>query len=34
MEKRSRSRSVMDLTMAARAPGTVCSISRFHLRVK
>ena len=28
---RSRSRSVMDLTMTARAPGTVISTSRFHL---
>ena len=31
MERRSRSRSVMDSTMAARTPGTVCSTSRFHL---
>ena len=30
-ERRSRSRSVMDSTMAARAPGTVISTSRFHL---
>ena len=31
MEKRSISRSVMDSTMAARAPGTVISTSLFHL---
>ena len=31
MERRSLSRSVMDSTMAARAPGTVISTSRFHL---
>ena len=30
-ERRSRSRSVMDLTMTARAPGTVISTSRFQL---
>ncbi len=30
-ERRSRSRSVMDSTMAARTPGTVISTSRFHL---
>ena len=31
MERRSSSRSVMDLTMTAREPGTVNSTSRFHL---
>ena len=31
---RSRSRSVMDLTMTARAAGAVISTSRFHLPVR
>ena len=33
-EKRSRSRSVIDVTIAARAPGTVSSTSRFHFFVR
>ena len=34
VETRSRSRSVIEATMTARAPGTVSSTSRFHLRVR
>ena len=34
MEMRSRSRSVIEVTMAARAPGTVSSTSRFHFFVR
>ena len=34
MDIRSRSMSVMEVTMAARAPGAVCSTSRFHFRVR
>ena len=33
-DRRRFSMSVMDVTMAARANGTVCSTSRFHFRVR
>ncbi len=33
-ERRSLSRSVMEVTMATRAPGTVCSTSLFHFLVR
>ena len=34
MEKRRRSRSVMDSTITARATGRVSSTALFHLRVR